>query len=153
MGKLHEDEFVTYRILFECERITVLDAALYGYFSNQAGIIQSDWSAKRLDALEAFEEQIAFFTKIGNAELRRWRIREFMKNVLGQLNLIAEMKKPDLEGLRALERWGRKILRVYWTDKVFVGDEDMWIYKRFYPRLTMCYLYVQVVLRKIGWCK
>lgn len=153
VGKLHEDEFVTYRILFECERITVLDAALYGYFSNQAGIIQSDWSAKRLDALEAFEEQIAFFTKTGNAELRRWRIREFMKNVLGQLNLIAEMKKPDLEGLRALERWGRKILRVYWTDKVFVGNEDMWIYKRFYPRLTMCYLYVQVVLRKIGWCK
>lgn len=153
VGKLHEDEFVTYRILFACERIAVLEAVLYGYFCNYAGIIRSAWSAKRLDTLLAFEEQITFFEKIGNAELRRWRIRGFMNNVLGQLNLIAEMEKPDLEGVRALERWGSKILRVYWADKVFVGDEDMWIYKRFYPRLTMCYLYAQAALRKIGWCK
>ena len=153
VGKLHEDEFVTYRILFACEQIAIIDAALYGYFYNYAGIIRSAWSIKRLDTLAAFEEQIAFFTKIGNAKLRCWRIREFTKNILGQLNLIADMEKPDTKGLRTLEKWGRKILRKYRADKVIVGEKDMWIYKRFYPRLTTFYLYCQAVLKKLGWGK
>ena len=153
IGKLHEDEFVTYRILFACERIAVLDAELYGYFCNTTGIIRSEWSAKRLDTLKAFDEQIEYFTYLKNIKLRRWRIREFMKNVLGQLVLISEMEVPDHKGIQVLEKCGRKILRKYRTDKVFVGEGDMWIYKRFYPRLTMCYLYIVVVLGKLGWRK
>jgi glycosyltransferase involved in cell wall biosynthesis len=152
-GKLHEDEFVTYRILFACEQIAVLDDELYGYFCNRKSIVRSDWSVKRLDVLKAFKEQIEYFAKRGNIQLRRWRIREFMKNILGQLNLIADMEKPDTEGIRTLEKWGRRILRKYRADKVFVGEKDMWIYKRFYPRLTISYLYCQAVLRKLGWGK
>ncbi len=153
VGRLHEDEFVTYRILFDCEKIAVLDAELYGYFCNRKSIIRSGWSVKRLDVLQAFVEQIEYFTQRGNTQLRCWRIREFMKNILGQLNLIADMEKPDAKGIRTLEKWGRKILRKYRADKVFVGEKDMWIYKRFYPRLTTSYLYCQAVLKKLGWGK
>lgn len=148
-GKLHEDEFVTYRILFGCEKIAVVDAPLYGYYQNPDGIIRSTWSARRIDVLLAYEEQIAFFTRLGKTGLRRLRIQESMKNVLEQLRLVAALEKPDPESVKTLEKWGRKILWVYRKDKVFAGEKDMWIYKRFYPRLTGAYLLLRAAGNKL----
>lgn len=148
-GKLHEDEYVTYRILFALDKIAVVDTALYGYFINSAGIIGSPWSPKRLDALRALEEQIDYFTQIGNIELRRWRIRGLMINILGQLERISVLDTPDEAGVRELKKWGRRILRVYWRDRVITGDKDMWIYARFYPRLTNMYCTLQAIWRKL----
>lgn len=61
-GKLHEDEFVTYRILFDSERIAVLDAALYGYYQNPLGIMRSAQlhTKKALDKHDALLEQFLF---------------------------------------------------------------------------------------------
>ena len=61
VGKLHEDEFVTYKLLFRKKQLAVLDAPLYIYFQNDEGIMRSQWTPKRMDALEAQEEQLAFF--------------------------------------------------------------------------------------------
>lgn len=62
-GKIHEDEFTTYKLLFKCNMITVLDCELYYYYINPNGIMNSEWSVKRLDALDALEKQISFFQK------------------------------------------------------------------------------------------
>lgn len=60
-GKLHEDEFTTYRILMRCETIAFLNIPLYGYFNNAKGIIHSKISSKRLDAIEALIERYQFY--------------------------------------------------------------------------------------------
>ena len=65
VGKLHEDEFTTYRILFAQKQIAVTDAQLYYYFQNNAGITRSQWNPRRLDVLTAQKEQVAFFQKHG----------------------------------------------------------------------------------------
>jgi len=62
-GKIHEDEFTTYKLLFKCNMITVLDCELYYYYINPNGIMNSEWSVKRLDILDALENQIEFFKK------------------------------------------------------------------------------------------
>lgn len=62
-GKIHEDEFTTYKLLFKCNMITVLDCELYYYYINPNGIMNSEWSVKRLDILDALENQIEFFQK------------------------------------------------------------------------------------------
>ncbi len=61
VGKLHEDEFTTYKILFPAGQVAVIDDLLYFYFVNPNGIMNSDWSPKRLDCVAAREEQIAYF--------------------------------------------------------------------------------------------
>ena len=151
-GKIHEDEFVTYRILFACENIAVLDAALYGYYQNPTGIMGSTWNPRRLDVLLAFEEQILFFDNLGLHKLRNLRIRQFMKNVLWQQNIISQLGVSDPKSTQALKKCGRKILRNYYACKVFIGNQDMWIYKHFYPRLTGYYLLFQAILKKLR-CK
>lgn len=40
VGKIHEDEFVTYRLLFAQKEIAVIPAPLYAYFINPKGIIR-----------------------------------------------------------------------------------------------------------------
>lgn len=62
-GKIHEDEFTTYKLLFKCNMITVLDCELYYYYINPNGIMNSEWSVKRLDVLDALENQIEFLQK------------------------------------------------------------------------------------------
>ena len=60
-GKAHEDEFVTYKILFGYDQLTFIDEPLYLYFFNPTGVINSEWTPKEMDKLEAISEQIAFF--------------------------------------------------------------------------------------------
>ena len=61
IGKLHEDEFVTYKILFQIPVIAFIPEMLYVHYLNPNGIMMSQWTYKNLDVLEAFEEQMVFF--------------------------------------------------------------------------------------------
>ena len=58
-GKYIEDEYLTYLLLFAQEHISVISAPLYAYYFNSAGISKKAWVPKRLDAWEAYEQQIA----------------------------------------------------------------------------------------------
>lgn len=151
VGKLHEDEFVTYRILFACEQIAVLDAELYGYYHNPNSIMEKDWSSKRMDVLLAYQEQIAFFDDMGLNELHKMCIRNFMDNVFWQEEAASNAERPSPESAKQLKKMGRKILRMYKSDKVFDRKKDQRIYMRFYPRWTRMYLTLCAVLKKIGW--
>ena len=64
-GKIHEDNFTTYKIIFSLDKILHVKAEVYYYFSNYKGTTKSIWTPKRLDALEAYSEQISFFDKNG----------------------------------------------------------------------------------------
>ena len=64
--KLHEDEFLIHRILYEADRIAVIDEQLYYYTQDREGSITSKMSEKRIEnALEAFEDRIEFVEKVG----------------------------------------------------------------------------------------
>lgn len=60
-GRSHEDEFITYRILFEYKQISYIDEPMYFYFYNPEGVINSKWIPKEMDKLDAIGEQIRFF--------------------------------------------------------------------------------------------
>ena len=60
-GKIHEDEFTTYKILFAQKTVAVTALPLYFYFRNEEGITKSAWTPKRLDAVAALKEQASFF--------------------------------------------------------------------------------------------
>ena len=55
-GKIHEDEYTTYRLLFPHKKIAVIAAPLYFYYKNPESITERGWSPQRLDSLDAFEE-------------------------------------------------------------------------------------------------
>jgi glycosyltransferase involved in cell wall biosynthesis len=69
VGKYHEDEFVTYKLLYKSNKIVVTDAKLYYYVQRSNSITRSTYSIKRLDKLEALEQAIIFFKNEHNKEL------------------------------------------------------------------------------------
>ena len=53
VGKTNEDEFWTYQVFGRAKQIVKVDLALYYYFQRPGSIMQTSYSVKRLDALEA----------------------------------------------------------------------------------------------------
>lgn len=59
IGKLHEDEFVTYKLIGKATRLVLCQKALY-YYRQREGSIMQEWSIRHLDALDAFFERNKF---------------------------------------------------------------------------------------------
>lgn len=68
VGKIHEDEFVTYRLLFATETLVYIEAPLYAYFQNDSGIMASGNTRERHHFIEAMDEQAAYYQKNGFAK-------------------------------------------------------------------------------------
>ena len=52
VGKQHEDEFWTYQIFGQSNRITKINRTMYFYFQRESSIMGQGYSLRRLDALE-----------------------------------------------------------------------------------------------------
>lgn len=62
VGRIHEDEFTTYKILFECSSVAIIQDKLYYYSSsNSNSIMNSPFSLKRYDLMIAFDESLQFY--------------------------------------------------------------------------------------------
>lgn len=70
VGKIHEDYYITWKILFKLKKIAVIDIPMYFYFKNPNGIMHNSSIKKHMDLFPAIEEKIDFFhlEKYINAE-------------------------------------------------------------------------------------
>ena len=94
IGKIHEDEHVTYKILFESKKVVTLDEKIYFYRANMEGIMLSKFSLKRFDSIQAFEERITYFKEHNEYDLMK--LTEIEKNkVLARYNIIAKKLHID----------------------------------------------------------
>lgn len=140
-GKIHEDEFITYRILFAQERVAVVSQPLYAYFVNPMGITRKPWNPKRLQAWEAYEQQLLFFAALGDAELKRRNFREYIDNAFATLQTAENA--PNQQELRPIirkmEKHLRKLIRRGWR----LGYVEFWMdydfLKRVCPGMTKLY--------------
>ena len=105
VGKIHEDEHTTYRILFQQEYVAVVDLPLYAYYQNTKGIMMQAWSPKRLDALQAFEEQVAFFISINRMDIAKIVFKRLIDNIL--------FNQQQLEETFSLTMSAKKKYKVY----------------------------------------
>lgn len=143
-GKLHEDEFTTYRAVYQAGRVAVLSAPLYGYFQNDAGIMRAKWDPRRLHALEAVEQQITFAREKGCPKLLRKAVEQYVYTADSQLEQAGE--DPQYQGycklLRKNLRWGLKQGRK--TGAFPLCKEHLWAYEKAYPTKPLWWLYSKV---------
>ncbi len=123
-GKYIEDEFLTYRLLFSQPRLAVIPAPLYAYYFNSAGISKKAWVPKRLDAWEAYEQQIAYFEAMGDREVLGDRYRNYIQSGKQQLQAVREAPNAaELAGIMGkMKRQLRRMVRRAWKQ----GFVDFW---------------------------
>ena len=113
VGKLHEDEFVTYRILFRYERISVVEQPIYAYYQNDESIMNRSWRPARLDGIDALEQQVQFFLDRGDEDIARMRFQALLYNVSVHQDKVLESRDLSAKERRYYARMLRRKLRGY----------------------------------------
>lgn len=138
VGKLHEDEFTTYKLVYAAGNVAVVEGALYAYFQNDGGIMRAKWSPRRLHALEAVEEQMAFAKD--HPDLLKKAAKQYIYTAHDQLNQLEE--GTDDGKYRPLLR---KKLRLGLKQGRLCGAfprswDTMWAYEEAYPMKPVWWL-------------
>lgn len=94
VGKIHEDEFLTYKLLMRAGNISYLPAVLYYYYRHTQSITKSRFSLRRLDALDALEERIEYVKRTHKKEAIGYSVRYYL-----------ECCRDDVEELRTAEHF------------------------------------------------
>lgn len=141
VGTYVDDEFVTYKLLFEQEFLPVIPAALYAYYINPMGITKKPWVPKRLDAWKAYEEQIIFFEQRGEEALVRFRYRDYLENAFFNLQSAREAPNAgDLtEEIKGIRKSLRALIRRAWKRGYIAFWMDYIMLYECYPFLTRTY--------------
>ena len=148
LGKLHEDEYTTYKILFEKKYISYMKEPLYFYYTNPDSIVRSEWSPKRLDAITAYEEQIAYFRKNGYKKALVKVERKLLWYVVAQIE-ITEKSNEYSHLTPKLKKMLRKHLKIFKADANLSIGNGYDFYIKAYPTITKLYYIVIAILKKI----
>jgi glycosyltransferase involved in cell wall biosynthesis len=99
VGKIHEDEFTTYKLFYLSGRIAVIDKKYYYYFQSPDSIIRSGFNLKKLHYTDAMEERILFFKEKGLADFQSLAARKYAQWILLfiYLNHKAIKKLPEVK--------------------------------------------------------
>lgn len=86
VGKCHEDVFWSYQPLAKAKKVCVIDTPCYFYRQRSDSIMGEEFSAKRLDGLEAMEQRILFLKKeypwlVGKAQERAYFFAMYLMQV------------------------------------------------------------------------
>lgn len=77
IGKLHEDEFTTYKLLYKSKKVTYTSKKLYYYRQTPNSIMNSKFSIRRLDIIQALEEKKIFIESLEQKKLYTKTIRYY----------------------------------------------------------------------------
>ena len=84
IGKIHEDEGTTYKVLYFCKsNVAVSDLCLYYYRENANSITVKKFNIKRLDVLDLYEERKNFYKEKKENEL-------YQKSLINYAEIIRE---------------------------------------------------------------
>lgn len=128
IGKLHEDEFTTYKAVYQAETISVISARLYAYYQNPEGIMRSKWSPRRMHVLEAFEQQIAFAQETGRQRLLKKVAEQYI------YTLYVQLENAQKVFWKELRRKLRRALKLGRECGAFPKNKaNSWAYEAAYP--------------------
>lgn len=133
VGKLHEDAFLSYKILYDAGKVSCIYDKLYYYFQNSAGIMKSKYSLARLAEVEAAEEQCVFFKQVGDYKNYNSSIVRLMNLYTMHIQSLSQI--GDTTHSKQLRR---KLKRLLKKNKISIGEQT-WYYEAAYPMLANIY--------------
>ena len=150
--KKYSKIFDTYKLLFQNEHCVFVNQPLYFYFQNTDSITKSEWNPKRLDALEAFSEQMSFFkvNEFNNAFL--YLLRHINDCIINQMIAIEKSNNSENKNYyiilqKALRKNLNRCKKYYVVP--FKEDRYKYYYEYAYPFTMKCYWYYRVIKQKV----
>ncbi len=156
VGKIHEDEYIIYQILFQNKYVSYIDQPLYAYFQNNEGITRKPWNPQRLDCFDALDEQVAFFLRKGYLDIARMRFDSIINNCLRFFELISESSTLSAAEKGKCHRIVQKRLRTtlskyakYKWVSIWRRGNDLWIYANAYPAIMLMLIICRTIKSRL----
>ena len=153
LGKLHEDEFTTYRILFQHSKVAAISAPLYYYFQNEQSIVNSAWTMKRMVAYDALEEQISFFKANGYPCAHAAVIRRYLMSITEKIAALTADPSADPQVIRTLKKKKKQNFRQYAKCLSAKNDRDAWVLTKVFPKRMWIYWRLLAIGKKLKMIK
>lgn len=102
ISRIHEDEFITHQLLYNANRIVIINKYDYYYFQSPNSIIRSNFKLNRLDALTAFEERIKFFENKGLNGLKNKTYVKYSYLIIQFICILDELCNREFEDKKIL---------------------------------------------------
>jgi glycosyltransferase involved in cell wall biosynthesis len=144
VGKIHEDVYTTYKILFQYPSVTFISAPLYAYFFNQEGITKSQWSPKRLDEIDAFKQQLVYFQTNGFKKAYKSSCMAYLFCLANQIELMGN-EYPAIK--KRLQKQLRQAFWKYRKDAGVTLAKDPWICSSAFPTFITPFLQIKKLLQ------
>lgn len=110
-GRLHEDNFTTFKLLYRCRKVVYSNAKMYYYFQRNNSITGAKKSKNYLDAIDANREMCDFFIKEGLFELAKKAISTYLWYLSHAYYQIKNLEKEIAKNV--LKRFRSDFL-IYW---------------------------------------
>ena len=141
-GKLHEDEFVTYRLLYKAGGVAWMALPLYLYYQNPESIMKGQFSLKRLNGIQALGEQCAFARKIGNEAFYYSRAKARLDRARQYADIVSRSEDFSSKDRKVALRYLNRIIRLLLVrdGRVIAPIKQFrWYYEQAFPKLSWCY--------------
>lgn len=93
-GKLHEDEFITYKLYSKSKKVVYVPTPGYYYLQREQSIMNAQFTIRALDRLEAYQEREEFFCEIGREDLAALAAQRYIDKSAGYfISMCSERKK------------------------------------------------------------
>lgn len=114
VGKIHEDEFTTYKLYYLAEKVVTTSKCLYYYRMVPTSIMNKKFNIKRLDALEALEERFNFFLEKKEDSLYELALIQYEKVLIGHyVNCRYYLKNSNEKQIELLNKF-----RKYYSEAI-----------------------------------
>ncbi|MBR4721119.1 MAG: glycosyltransferase family 2 protein [Clostridia bacterium] len=112
VGKVREDEFITYKIMFE-NKTSVINEPLYYYFKNPTSTTRKEWTPNHLAIFEAKREQISFFKNQGFKRAYEYTIINYIHRYSLIIRQIKEILPKYKDYYKRLRKEQKKVINKY----------------------------------------
>ena len=108
-GRIHEDEFTTYKLLYKAEKISYTNKKFYYYRQRKDSIMNSAFNKKKLDIIYALEERIKFIKEsVNDMELYNLVVKGYYTAILRRYYLYSKSYPNEKKELKELKKRARE---------------------------------------------
>ena len=137
VGRLHEDEFTTWKLIFKSHRIAYTPECLYYYVQRKGSIVNSGVSIKHFDELSAMEELWNYLEKEKKIQLLKLIVsRYFRKSIELYNGFVYDSKGGSNEGSsRIIELISKKSSSIFKSNSLSAIERIKLIVIIYFPGL------------------
>lgn len=126
VGRLHEDEAVTYKYFYNAEKVALTSLELYAYYQNGGSITHNKTAGNMKAALLAYEEQCLYFREKGDEALSASAAERLLNTLVDFADRGDEVCREFLAAKRERQYFvphiGVKTHLRYWGYRLFKTD-------------------------------